>query len=281
LDPSFLKGVNMQIGKEIRLDRILNRQTDKAVIVPMDHGVTMGPIEGLVSIPTAANQIAEGGANAAIVHKGAAVFGHRGYGKDLGLIIHLSASTVLGPRPDNKVLVTSIEHAIRLGADGVSINVNLGAENEEQMLKDLGEAADKCFLWGIPLLAMMYPRGQKISNQFDASVVKHAARVGAELGADIVKVNYTGDPESFQKVVEGCSVRVVIAGGEKVESDNDLFEMIEGAMKAGASGVSIGRNAFQHKNPTLITKIISQQVHEGLTAEEAMARLEQGLVEGV
>jgi DhnA family fructose-bisphosphate aldolase class Ia len=141
------------------------------------------------------------------------------------------------------------------------------------MLKDLGEVADKCFLWGMPLLAMMYPRGQKISNQFDVNVVKHAARVGAELGADIVKVNYTGDPESFQKVVEGCSVCVVIAGGEKVESDNDLFEMIEGAMKSGATGVSIGRNAFQHKNPTLITKIISQQVHEGLTAEEAIQRL--------
>ncbi|MGA1841555.1 MAG: 2-amino-3,7-dideoxy-D-threo-hept-6-ulosonate synthase [bacterium] len=271
----------MQIGKEIRLDRILNRRTNKTVIVPMDHGVTMGPIMGLVSIPTAANQIAEGGANAAIVHKGAAVFGHRGYGKDLGLIIHLSASTILSPRPDNKVLVTSIEHAIRLGADGVSIHVNLGAENEDQMLKDLGEAADKCFLWGMPLLAMMYPRGQKISNQFDVNVVKHAARVGAELGADIVKVNYTGDPESFQKVVEGCSVRVVIAGGEKVESDNELFKMIEGAMEAGATGVSIGRNAFQHKNPTLITKIISQQVHEGLSAEEAMARLRQGLVEDV
>ena len=269
----------MQIGKEIRLDRILNRRTDKTVIVPMDHGVTMGPIEGLVSIPRAANQIAEGGANAAIVHKGAAVFGHRGYGKDLGLIIHLSASTNMGPRPNNKVLVTSIEHAIRLGADGVSIHINLGAENEEQMLMDLGEISDKCFLWGMPLIAMMYPRGPKIANQFDVNVVKHAARVGAEFGADIVKVSYTGDPESFRQVVEGCSVRVVIAGGEKVESDKELFQMIEGAMKAGATGVSIGRNAFQHKNPTLITRIISQQVHEGLTAEESMARLKKGSAE--
>ena len=269
----------MQIGKEIRLDRILNRKTNKTVIVPMDHGVTMGPIEGLVSIPAAANQIAEGGANAAIVHKGAAVFGHRGYGKDLGLIIHLSASTSLGPRPDNKVLVTSIEHAIRLGADGVSIHVNLGAENEEQMLRDFGEIADRCFLWGMPLIAMMYPRGPKIKNQFEVNVVKHAARVGAELGADIVKVNYTGDPESFQNVVQGCSVGVVIAGGEKVESDEELFEMIEGAMTAGATGVSIGRNAFQHKNPTLITKIISMQVHEGLSAEEATEKLAQGFVE--
>ncbi|MGA1796670.1 MAG: 2-amino-3,7-dideoxy-D-threo-hept-6-ulosonate synthase [bacterium] len=269
----------MQIGKEIRLDRILNRQTNRTVIVPMDHGVTMGPIEGLVSIPVAANQIAEGGANAAIVHKGAAVFGHRGYGKDLGLIIHLSASTSLSPRPDSKVLVTSIEHAIRLGADGVSIHVNLGAENEDQMLKDLGEIADRCFLWGMPLLAMMYPRGPKIANQFDVSVVKHAARVGAELGADIVKVNYTGDPETFRRVVEGCSVMVVIAGGEKVETDMDLFRMIEGAMEAGATGVSIGRNAFQHKNPTLITRVISHQVHEGLSADEAMERLNKGYEE--
>jgi len=265
----------MEIGKEIRMDRILNRQTNKTVIVPMDHGVTMGPIAGLTNIQLAANQIAEGGANAAIVHKGAAVYGHRGYGKDLGLIIHLSGSTNLGPRPDNKVLVTSIEHAIRLGADGVSIHVNLGAENEERMLQDFGEVAEKCFMWGMPILAMMYPRGEKIKNQFDVQVVKHAARVGGELGADIVKVSYTGDPESFHEVVEGSSVRVVIAGGEKVESDWDLFRMVEGAMQAGATGVSIGRNAFQHKNPILVTRIISQQVHQGLTAQEAMERLKR------
>jgi len=269
----------MEIGKEIRMDRILNRRTNKTVIVPLDHGVTMGPIEGLTNIQTAANQIAEGGADAAIVHKGAAVFGHRGYGKDLGLIIHLSASTVLGPNPDNKVLVTSVEHAIRLGADAVSMHVNLGADNEDRMLRDLGEIGDKCFLWGMPLLAMMYPSGKKVQNPFDVKVVKHAARVAAELGADIVKVSYTGDPESFQKVVDGCSVHVVIAGGEKIDSDLDLFKMIDGAMKAGATGVSIGRNAFQHKDPTLITRLISRQVHEGLTSEETMQLLKQSFSE--
>jgi len=271
----------MEIGKAIRMDRILNRRTNKTVIVPMDHGVTMGPIEGLTNIQTAANQIAEGGADAAIVHKGAAVFGHRGYGKDLGLIIHLSASTVLGPKPDNKVLVTSVEHAIRLGADAVSMHVNLGADNEDRMLRDLGEIGDKCFLWGMPLLAMMYPRGKKVQNPFDVKVVKHAARVAAELGADIVKVSYTGGPESFQQVVDGCSVHVVIAGGEKIDSDSDLFKMIEGAMKAGATGVSIGRNAFQHKDPTLITRLISRQVHEGLTSEETMQLLKQSFSEKV
>jgi len=90
-------------GTSIRMERIFRRSTGNAVIIPMDHGVTVGPIKGIKSIKAMADAVASGGADAAIVHKGAAVFGHRGYGRDLGLIIHLSASTALGPDPNNKV----------------------------------------------------------------------------------------------------------------------------------------------------------------------------------
>jgi DhnA family fructose-bisphosphate aldolase class Ia len=100
----------------------------------------------------------------------------------------------------------------------------------------------------MPLLAMMYTRGPKVANEYDVNLVKHAARVGAELGADIVKVVYTGSAESFGEVVEGCFVPVVIAGGEKMDSDEDIVEMVKGAMAAGAAGVSIGRNVF-HTEP--------------------------------
>ena len=120
---------------------------------------------------------------------------------------------------------------------------------------------------------MMYTRGQKIKNQFDAAVVKHAARVGAELGADIVKVNYTGSAESFREVTGGCPVPVVIAGGEKMETDKEILEMVEGAMKGGAAGVSIGRNAFQHKDPIGIVKAIASVVHKSTKVEEALKLL--------
>ena len=87
------------------------------------------------------------------------------------------------------------------------------------MLQELGEISETCSYWGIPLLAMMYPRGQKVENEHDVELVKHAARVGSELGVDIVKTNYTGDPDSFKEVVEGALVPVVIAGGPKVDTD--------------------------------------------------------------
>ncbi len=257
-------------GKSIRMERIFNRKTGKAVIVPMDHGVTMGPIKGIRSVKAIAEAVASGGADAAIVHKGAAIFGHRGYGRDLGLLIHLSASTSLAPDPNNKVLVANVEEALKLGADGVSVHVNIGAEDESRMLSTFGEISRKCQEWGMPLLAMMYPRGKKISDEYSPEAVAHAARVGAELGADIVKTNYTGDHDSFSLVVESCPVPVVIAGGPRVESEMDLLSMIEEAINAGAKGVAIGRNIFQSEDPTLITSRICAVVHGGMTAKEAL-----------
>jgi class I fructose-bisphosphate aldolase len=196
--------------------------------------------------------------------------GHRKRGRDLGLIIHLSASTSLSPDPNTKVLVCTVEEALRLGADAVSIHVNIGADDENEMLKDFGRVSKTAKEWGMPLLAMVYTRGQKIKNEYDAKVVKHAARVGAELGADIVKVPYTGSVESFGEVVAGCFVPVVIAGGPQMETDRDVLVMVQGAMEAGGSGVSIGRNAFQHKKPSLIVKAICKIVHEGASVEDAL-----------
>lgn len=256
-------------GTSIRMERIINRRTGNAVIIPMDHGVTVGPIKGIGSVKAMANAVASGGADAAVVHKGAAAFGHRGYGRDLGLIIHLSASTALGPDPNDKVLVATVEEALKLGADGVSVQVNVGAENEGRMLSTLGEISRTCQEWGMPLLAMMYPRGKRIKDEYDPEAVAHAARVGAELGADIVKTSYTGDPDSFARVIEGCPVPLVIAGGPKVESELDLLVMVERAIDAGAHGVAIGRNVFQAEDPVLTTRRICKVVHEGMSASEA------------
>jgi class I fructose-bisphosphate aldolase len=141
------------------------------------------------------------------------------------------------------------------------------------MLNDLGYVGRVALEWGMPLLAMMYTRGPKVKNEYDMKLVKHAARVGAELGADIVKVVYTGSPESFREVVEGCFVPIVIAGGEKMGNDEDIVEMVKGAMAAGAAGVSIGRNVFQHKNPEKIVQTISRIVHNSSEIEEKVRTL--------
>jgi fructose-bisphosphate aldolase, class I len=249
------------IGKKIRLQRIINRNTGKSIIVPMDHGVTVGPIPGLIDMASTINKVADGGANAILMHKGLVETGHRNSGKDIGLIVHLSASTVLAPDSNAKTLVCTVEEAVRLGADAVSIHVNIGANTESEMLNKMGKVSKSCRDWGMPLLAMMYTRGAKIKNEYDVSVVKHAARVGAELGADIVKVNYTGSPETFRDVVLGCPVPVLIAGGEKMETDEEILDMVRGSIQAGGAGVSIGRNVFQHDDPEIIVRKISEIVH--------------------
>lgn len=260
----------MMIGKKIRLERIINRHTGRTVIAPMDHGVSDGPMKGIIDIDKTVESISQGGADAILMHKGIVEQGHRGYGKDIGLIVHLSASTSLAPNPNNKVIVTSVEKAIQLGADAVSVHVNLGSETESEMLQELGEISETCSYWGIPLLAMMYPRGQKVENEHDVELVKHAARVGSELGVDIVKTNYTGDPDSFKEVVEGALVPVVIAGGPKVDTDEELLQMVKDSIEVGGAGVAFGRNLFQAENPGKITRAISEMVHNNLEVDEAL-----------
>lgn len=259
-----------ELGKSIRIERIMDRDSRNMVIVPLDHGISDGPIEGLINIADSINKVADGGADAVLMQKGMVPHGHRGYGHDVGLIVHMSASTSLGPDPNDKVLVCTVEEASRMGADAVSIHINVGSETESEQLKILGEISRQCDYWGIPLLAMMYPRGKKVTNPHDPGMVAHAARVGAELGADVIKTVYTGDIESFAKVVEGCPVPVVIAGGPKTNTDREFLEMIRGAMDAGARGVAIGRNVFQHPNPTRMTEAITHIVHKNSTVEEAL-----------
>jgi len=262
------------IGKKIRLERIIDRNSGKTVIIPMDHGVTVGPIKGLENMRDAVSNVVSGGANAILMHKGIVQSGHRGTGKDVGLIIHLSGGTSISPDPNAKELICTVEEAIKLGADAVSVHINLGAETDNIMLQQLGKVSERCMEWQMPLIAMMYTRGPKIKDEYDVENVKHAARVGAELGADIVKVVYTGSTESFAEVVNGCPVPVVIAGGPQMGNNGDIFKMVEGALEAGAAGVSIGRNAFQHEKPDKMVSALSKMVHDGASIEQAVAILE-------
>lgn len=263
----------MQLGKAIRIERIMNRNNGRTIIVPLDHGVTVGPIYGLVDLRDTVNKVADGGANAMLMHKGIPRCSHRGGGRDIGLIIHLSASTSLSPHPNAKSLVGSVTDAIKLGADAVSLHVNLGDETESSMLADLGRVCSEANEWGIPVLTMMYARGPKVKNEYDPEIVAHCARVGAELGSDIVKVNYTGDPKTFTQVTEGCCVPVVIAGGPKLNDERDLVQMVYDSVQAGGAGLSVGRNIFQHPDPQKIVAALHKVVHEDWDVEAAMELL--------
>jgi predicted phospho-2-dehydro-3-deoxyheptonate aldolase len=256
----------MNTGKTRRLRRIM-QQDNRTVIVPMDHGVTVGPILGITNMQEITTKLVKGNADAILVHKGIAKRIDTG---QAGLIVMLSGMSNLSPNLNGKVQVCSVQEALRIGADAVSVHVNVGAQDEDKMLQNLGKISEECDLFGLPLLAMMYPRGPKIQNEHSPEVVAHAARIGAELGADIIKTNYTGDIETFKTVVESCPVPVVIAGGPKCKSNQEILETTFDSLKAGAAGLSIGRNVFQCENPTQIVKALSAIVHENASVEQAL-----------
>ena len=240
----------------------------RILAVTLDHGLTIGPVPGLIDMNKTVDLVQKGGASAIVAHKG--IFKTLDSKVDIGKIVHLSASTSLSVFPDDKVIVGSPELALGNGADAVSVHINIGSSHDRNMLEDLGLVADECSELDIPLLAMMYPRGENISNPFDPKIVSHVARIGAELGADVVKTVYTGDSESFRSVVKGCPVPIVIAGGPQADTDKELLEMVKGAIDAGAVGVSMGRNIFQHSNPENITKAISNIIFDNSSVESAL-----------
>ncbi len=261
----------MVFGREVRLSRLL--RDGKMLCIPMDHGISAGPMPGLEDIHGMIYQCESAGLTSVLVNKGIARSMPRP--TKVGLIVHVSGSTSLGPAPNRKVLMGSVEEAVRLGADGVSVHINIGAKEEPEMLVKLGKVSDQCDRWYVPFIAMMYPRGENIKNPHDPEIVAHTARIGAEAGADIVKTVYTGDPDTFKKVVKSCPVPIVIAGGPKAKTDEEVLEMTKGAMEAGSIGVTFGRNIFQHKNPAGMCRALAKIIFERASVKEAMREIDK------
>ncbi len=259
------------VGKALRLRRLLGSD-GRAVIVPMDHGISSGPVPGLENPAIAVDAVRQGGAESVVLHKGLVrdVASHLG---GMGVWLHVSASTALNPDGNDKRIVATVDEAVRHGADGVSIHVNVGAVTESRMVEDMGRVADACDKLGIPLLAMMYPRGPAIRNPHDVDLVKQVARLGYELGADVLKVPYTGSPETFREVVRSVGVPVVISGGPKSDTDDAFLRMVAGSVEAGGAGLSVGRNLWQHANPALITRAACRLVHQRVSLSDVLADL--------
>ena len=262
--------MTFNIGKKIRLNRILDRKTKRMIIIPMDHGLTVGPLRGINDFHKIVDMVAEGGANAILGHT--ALFLHTNYegDKNFGRILHLSGNSDLSPRNNYKVLVNSVTDAVKLGADAVSVHINIGNEEDSLMLEDLGEIAQECREWSMPLLTMMYPRGENITDEYDVENVRKVARIGAELGSDIVKTNYTGSIDSFKEVVDGCPVPVIIAGGTE-KNLMELLQLTKDCIEAGGAGVSFGRNIFQSRDPIALTHAISLIVHQNYSISDAIS----------
>lgn len=238
----------------------------------MDHGISNGAIEGLEDPLDTIYKCDPHGLTSIIINKGIL----RALPKPIkaGILVHFSSSTSLSLAPNRKMLTGTVKEAVALGADGVSLHINIGGKEEPEMLEQLGLTASHCHRWGMPLLAMMYPRGENIKNPHDPEIVSHVARIGAECGADIVKTLYTGDVDSFAKIVKSTPVPIVIAGGPKAKTDMDILQMTQDAMTAGAKGVTYGRNIFAHKTPEKMVQALADIIFRKASAKEAMKKIE-------
>lgn len=258
--------------KAVRLERLSRYGDGRHLFVPLDHSVSTGPVAQADRFDSLVEAVVTAGADAVIVHKGRARYINPSHFRQASLVVHLSGSTAHAPDTDAKVLVSRVEEAIRLGADGVSVHVNIGADTEASQLADLGAVADACDRWGMPLLAMMYPRGPRVRNPRDPELLAHVVNIAADLGADLVKTVMAQTVADMADVVATSPVPILVAGGE---GGGGLDELVTSALRAGCRGVAVGRRIFRHPDPATAVRDIAQLLHDpadlGITHAPALA----------
>ncbi len=272
-------------GKTIRLGRILNPQTQRAAVIAFDHGVHLGAIPGMINPAEMLESLAEGGADAFLVGPGitrhyAHIFSGRGAP---GLIVRLDwtnrwrSPEMLGSHEGRGRLIASVEDAARLGADAVLVYMFIGYADpdvEARQVDDVARVAQDCERLGIGCIIEPMARGERIDHDiYRAEYIALGARMACELGADVLKTDYSGSAESFRLVIESAFRPVLIAGGPKTATVREALEMVHGALVAGACGMFIGRNVFQAHDPGQMMHVLRRMIHENLSVDEALIAL--------
>ncbi|MBQ1023713.1 2-amino-3,7-dideoxy-D-threo-hept-6-ulosonate synthase [Micromonospora sp. C95] len=250
---------HVSFARSLRVRRLFRQGDWRLFVVPLDHSITDGPIRR-GDLNSLVGELADTGVDAVVLHKGALRHVNHAHFTDMSLIVHLSASTRHATDPNAKYLVAGVDEALRIGADAVSVHVNLGSEQEARQIADLATVSDACDRWNLPLLAMVYARGPEISDARAPELVAHAASLAADLGADVVKTDYAGSPEQMAEVVATCPVPVIVAGGPP-QQESGLLAYVSDALRGGAAGVAIGRNVFQAGQPRQLAAAIARLVH--------------------
>jgi fructose-bisphosphate aldolase, class I len=240
-------------GKLLRWSRFVNGASGQSLIVPIDHGLTLGPIEGLQNVEQIGRWIGHPAIDGVIAHKGlVGRLASAGLLAGRGVMVHLNGATATGEDPDTKHILTSVETAARLGADGVSIQVNFRQENHAHNLGLIGRVVDEAERFGLPVLAMVYPTSRPGALDASESLKhhRHYIRIAYELGVDAVK---TAPPELLEDIpalLEGVGreLPILFSGGTLV-GDEALFHLAKTAATSGAGGLCVGRNVFQRPNP--------------------------------
>ncbi|MEM4245797.1 MAG: 2-amino-3,7-dideoxy-D-threo-hept-6-ulosonate synthase [Candidatus Bathyarchaeia archaeon] len=268
----------MSLGKTLRMKRIFDARSGTALIVPMDHGIE-GYFKELEDPRGLIRSIVDAGANALLLRRGLAEFAAAEYAGKAGLIYRITSASGLGRFTTEQPFISTVEEAVRIGADAVVANLFVGSEREAELLQRFGAIAEACDMWGMPFCAEMMPIGKKGSVPFDGPYspdeVRIAVRVGAEEGADFIKTYYTGDVDSFREVVRYSTVPLIIAGGPPVKTDAEVLQMVRDAMDAGASGIAMGRKIWGARDPPALTRALGRIIREKATVAEALEELKR------
>ena len=260
-------------GMECRLRRIIKRETGRSLVIAVDHGMALGPMSGIANLKKTVSVLdATGKVDAWLITKGMYTYAFEPAGSP-GVIMRLSgAATIAGPDLTHEGITASVEEALSLGADAAAASAFIGSEFEHETLRDLAKTATDCRRWNLPLLGVVGLGKTNEDKKKDPRFIALGARVCAEHGADIVKTYYT--ETDFEKVVAGCPVPIMIAGGPKCETDRDTLNMISKALQEGAKGIVMGRNVWQSPHPQALMAAAHGLIHENLNIKQAVDLLE-------
>lgn len=257
--------------KEIRYHHIF-ASDHRTVIVACDHAGFMGPLKGLEEPGRLLDQLSQGGVDAVLTTRGIAMAHCDRIGK-LGLILRADGgASMASPVTGNLRSLFTIEDAVRLGADAVICMGMIGFPEEPSSLQNLAAFTADAEKWGMPVIAEMLFK-PKEGQHTTAEDIAFAVRIGVELGADLIKASYVGPKEAYQKVLGCCYRPLVVLGGEKVKDEREMLQNIADALEAGASGVAIGRNVWQHANPTGVCRALVELVHGSGNVETALKEI--------
>ena len=260
----------MSLGKDVRLRRLFNPTSGKILVIALDHAIGWGVVPGLEDMQTTVAKIVEAQPDAITMLKGTAEKVFRPFA---GTVPFIMKATTFSPyQPAYDTAVATVDEAVRLGADAVAIGCTVCGDRQQELLSQLGEFVHQAGLVGYPTVTHIYPKGNLIGKEdwYKEEHVTYAARAGAELGVDIIKTFYTGDPTSFARVVRATPASLVVSGGPKLPSLQHVFQMTYEAMQAGAVGVTYGRNVWQADDPVAVVQALKHIIHGGGTVDEAL-----------
>jgi putative autoinducer-2 (AI-2) aldolase len=245
-----------------RMSKIIRPEDNRCVMLAVDHGYFLGPTERL-EVPSNTIKPLLSYADSLMLTRGilrTSVNPNNG----IPIVLRVSGgSSIVGEDLSNETITTSVEEAIRLNASCLAISIFVGSKYEYQTLSNLAKLVNQGERYGIPVLAVTAV-GKEMAR--DARYLSLACRIAAELGAHIVKTYYC---ENFEKVIEGCPIPVIIAGGKKLPQEADALELAYNAVQHGAAGVDMGRNIWQSDYPVEMIKAVRAIVHENLNVNEA------------